>query len=188
MKKILFLAIPLLFTVSCGETNKEDNNSIEVNEETVKTTDLSQYELPFSIKTEKLTDENGVPLNVEVLHSEGDLEWEIKLGNHFNLIIEDWGNESKNAKNEVNRQKDLEQFFVYNFIEEEDNYVLYSKSIPGDSINVQFNFYAVKKAEAGYFYSIKSNPAENFTLEETKKMLEATKSLSESVNKTLQNA
>lgn len=103
------------------------------------------------------------------------------------MIIEDWGNEEKNAQSEIQRQQELEQFFIYDFIEEDANYVLYSKAIPGDSLSTEYNFFTVKKVDDVY-YTIKSNPAVNFTLEEAQKMLNASKSLHVIDNTTLQNA
>ena len=185
MKKLL-LILPLFIAISCGgdkTDSTEQNTSIEI----AKTTDLTSYELPFSIKTEQVKDENGVPLNIEVLHEEGDLDWIVKFGDRFSLIIEDWGDEEKNALVEIKRQQELEQFFVYDFIENESDYILYSKSIPGDSLSTEYNFYAVKDVK-GIFYTIKSNPAQNFTLEEAKKMLEASKSLIVADKTILQNA
>lgn len=187
MKKIL-LILPFAALISCG--GEEESNNTNTNTEVVeiaKTTDLTTYELPFSIKTEQIKDKNGVPLNVEVDHEEGDLEWIIKFGERFNIIVEDWGTEEKNAQSEIKRQQELEQFFVYDFIEEGDNSVLYSKAIPGDSVSTEFNFFTVKKVDDIY-YTIKSNPAQQFTLKEAKKMLEASKSLVVAHNTTLQNA
>lgn len=184
MKKLL-LILPLFILFSCEEENKEplDNNTVEI----AKTSDLTTYELPFLIKTEQIKDKNGVPLNIEVIHEEGDFEWIIKFGERFNLIIEDWGDEEQNASEEIKRQQELEQFFVYNLIEEEEDYTLYSKAIPGDSLSTEFNFYLVKNVE-GIYYTIKSNPAQTFTLDEAKKMLEASKSLIVAENTILQNA
>lgn len=186
MKKIL-LILPLFLMFSCGEDTPNENTENITTEEITKSTDLSSYELPFSIKTEQIKDENGVPLNVDVTHQEGDYEWILKLGDRFNMIIEDWGNEEKNAQSEIQRQQELEQFFIYDFIEEDANYVLYSKAIPGDSLSTEYNFFAVKKVDDVY-YTIKSNPAVNFTLEEAQKMLNASKSLNVIDNTTLQNA
>jgi hypothetical protein len=185
MKKIL-LILPLFIALSCGEEKTETttkNKSVE----TAKTIDLTSYELPFLIKTEQIKDENGVSLNIEVLHEEGDLDWIVKFGERFNLVIEDWGDEEKNASIEIKRQQELEQFFVYGFIENENDYILYSKAIPGDSLSTEYNFYSVKNV-GGIYYTIKSNPAQHFTLEEVKKMLEASKSMIVSDNTILQNA
>jgi hypothetical protein len=174
MKNTLYLfALVLIF--SCG--GDEEINNIPVVEETIKKTDLSQFELPFIIQTEKIEDENGVPLNVDVTHDEGELDWELRLGSRFNIVIEDYGDEQKNAITEIKHQQELEQFFDYTYITETEKTVVYSKAIPGDTLNTQHHFYAVKEVGEGYYYTIQSNPAENFTLEEINKMLEASKSL-----------
>lgn len=184
MKKAIFI-LSLTFIFSCGneETKVTDK---PVTEENLKKTDLSEYELPFVIQTEKIKDENGSFLNIDVTHEDGELDWILKLGNSFNLVIEDWGDEKLNPKEEVKRQQELEQHFDYNYIKEESNYVVYSKSIPGDTLNTQHYFYSITEVEEGYYYAIKSNPSESFTLKQINSMLEASLSLTNSKNTVLQ--
>lgn len=175
-KTFLFLTIALLGFASCGEEeNKEPEK--EIIPENIKKTDLSEYDLPFFIYTEKIKDENGVPLNMEVLHEEAGLDWEIILGKSFDILVEDWGSERKDPLKEIQRMEELEQHYEYKYIEKTNDYVLYSKGIPGDESHVDYHFFHTIDGGDNYYYSIKSNPMTQFTLDEIKVMLEASKSL-----------
>lgn len=178
---IFYFLLISLFLISCGgeETQKPEP---EVIPENIKKTDLTEFEFPFFIYTEKIKDQNGVPFNLEVIHEEAGLDWEIILGNEFNMMIEDWGNEKKNPLAEIQRMEELEQHYEYKYIDKGDNFVLYSKGIPGDAEHVEHHFLYLIEAANNYYYTVKSNPMMEFSLDAAKAMLEASKSITPTQN------
>lgn len=177
MKKyLLYLLTLALMLTACGE-EKTNEPEKEIIPENIKKSDLSEHELPFFIYTEKIKDENGVPLNLEVFHEEAGLDWQIVLGESFDIFVEDWGEEKLNPIQEIERMEELEQHFDFNYLEKTEDYVLYSKAIPNDSAHVDYHFFHTVEFGENYYYSIKSNPMTQFTLDQVKMMLEASKSL-----------
>ncbi len=175
--KLFSIALLTIILASCAAGEAIEDNTLEILPDNIKKTDLSEHELPVYIYTEKIKDENGVPINMDITHEEGDLDWDIRLGKTFNIIIEDWGDEKKDPVGEIKYMKDLEQFYDYKFIQESEDHVVYSKAIPGDSLNTTYHFYLQKELRDNYFYTVKNNAMEKYTLDQVNIMLEAARSI-----------
>lgn len=166
--KIIAIALTTSVLFSCGtEEVIEDTPVVDTD---VALVDLTQYELPYVLKTSKKDDEINP---IDVIHEEGDIEWVITKGAGFDLIVEDYGDESINAEEVLKRQEAVDQVFEIKYQDKSPTLVKYSESIPGDANNTAFHFYMVKEYGEGYFYTFRSNPTEKFTQEQVEKMVKA---------------
>ena len=184
MKKSIYLFSLILFSVflSCGDSTKTSSETKKVVDENIIVSDLSQYDLPLTITSEKSWDQSGSIEELSVSHEPDDIEWDITIGERFNILIEDWGDEAKNAKQEIERKSELEQVLSYEFIREESSFVTYSVSIPGETQEKpDFHFFKVVKIGEDQYYTVMSNPMEKYTEEEINKMVDASNTLQESV-------
>lgn len=166
--KIIAIALTTSVLFSCGTDEVTENKPLVDKDAAI--IDLTQYELPYVLKTSK-KDKEANP--IDVIHEEGDIEWAITKGAGFDLLVEDWGDEYKNAEEELKNQEAVDQVFEIKYQEKTPALVKYSESIPGDANNTAFHFYMVKEYGEGYFYTFRSNPNEKFTQEQVDKMVKA---------------
>lgn len=177
MKRIYLTLLSSFILFSCGDDveTPDNTNTNTVNENAVAT-DLSEYELPLTIVTEKSWDQSGEEKTLKVEHEEADIIWSLTLGDRFNIIIEDWTGVDKNATEEVERKAETQQPLVFDYVSKDDELVVYSISTP-DSEKKEFHFYKVIKGEGDQLFTVVSNPMNTYTKEEIDIMLKAANTL-----------
>lgn len=176
MRLIYLTLLSSLILLSCGDPKKPDNTNTNTVDENMVVTDLSEYELPLSITTEKSWDQSGEETTLNIEHEEADVLWSLTLGDRFNIIIEDWTGVEKNATEEVERKASTQQPLVFDYVSKDDELVVYSISTP-DSEKKEFHFYKVIKGEGDQLYTVVSNPMNTYTKEEIDIMLKAANTL-----------
>lgn len=173
MKKLFYLlALPsLLMMNSCGEGEKTDNDTPETVDTTVtevidlkglREFDMSSHELNaiVMIPEKYYKDEENVEWFVEptITHNEGEAKWEITLDGdkHWHMVIEDWGTEERNTAIEKTEHEDQKDIFDFNYEEEGENYLLYSRILKSDNTTIDeseaqampnYHFYCVQKID-----------------------------------------
>ena len=144
----------VLFISSCGEENnttgENDNNSDSTVVETsgeldlkgLREVDLSDYDLDVKVMIPEkyYKDEDGVEWYVqpEIKHNEGEARWEITIpgDKHWDMVIEDWGDEKYDVAKEKLEHEDQKDIFDFIYEEEGPDYMLYSKLLKQENTTI----------------------------------------------------
>lgn len=130
---LIFLAFPgvLMFSTACEETaDPIETEDIVVDDDYYEFQDfnLSPYEIPALISLPDETANIGASTRPEVEHIEDDILWQIKVGQNFQLMIEDYGDITDLV--EVEKRELAEQsFFKINYLIEEEDLILYERTL-----------------------------------------------------------
>ena len=136
-----FFLIPLaasLFLVSCGgsedpideTTDSEVDSSLEYSE--MNEMSLKSHGLNMQFMVPDVASSTGAALEPQVLHEDGDYMWDVKIGKHFHMVIEDYGKEKDKVKNEKARLADLDKIFVTEYLTDEPNIIMYKRTLHED--------------------------------------------------------
>ena len=192
MRKINYLLalFTCVYLISCSndEINsaKEEDESSEVT--TFDTTKLRSFslkenelEISIYIPNDTYKDEEGIKRYTPptIIHNDGEARWEIKMPSDpkWHLVIEEMGDEEVSVKKEKQRQANT--IFDHEYIEEGDNYMLYTESINADkstlendeeTVTADYHFYSTRKIN-GYNLVFKSNEMSDFYKPTIKEML-----------------
>lgn len=160
----IVLSFLIILFVSCSDSNStpEDSKAETTNMVTI---DLTNKELPFRFYISKLDSNSQF---ISILHDEGNVEWILKM-NEIEVLIEDWGKEAKSLELEKKRLETVDQIFDHKYLEEKQDYFIYSKSLPFDTLNLQHHIFSVKNIN-GVFFTLRSKPMEVYSLEQIKKI------------------
>ena len=104
----LVTVISLLLFSSCGDNVKndmQDNSGILLNDDYYEFQgfSLKKYDIPAMIMLPDETANIGASTKPEITHAEDDFKWELKVGQNFHLLIDDWGDYTDMVKS---RKKD----------------------------------------------------------------------------------
>ena len=137
MKKVYFvvaiISIGMLFP-SCGGQSNGDGSDLNVeypeeNEDlySFEAFNLKPYGIDAYIYIPDETANIGASINPEVAHEQDGYQWELTVGAHFNITIEDWGDDDAfKAKIEELKNQDI---YTIEFLEQEDNFAYYKSTL-----------------------------------------------------------
>lgn len=138
MKQLLIFAVfPALFLGSCGGSDGDGDETIEDTVDTTVDVDFMDMN-EMSLKSEGLNmvimlpevaSTTGASIEPLVEHDDGDYLWNVNIGAHFHLIIEDFGKEKNKVANEKKRLADLDKIFVIEYITDEPNLIMYKRTL-----------------------------------------------------------
>jgi hypothetical protein len=129
---IYYLFISLLTLTGC--TNSEENNEEQTVDEALldfNKFSLEEYEIPATILLPDQTSDIGAATKVEVKHTEGDFLWDLKIGQNFELIINDWGDDKEILNAEIKKLKELE-FYNVKFLKKTPTTLIYERTLKVD--------------------------------------------------------
>lgn len=132
-KFILYsLFISCLVLNSCTEadqyTDEQANDEILLD---FNKFSLKEFDIPATILLPDETSNIGASTKIEVLHTEGDFIWDLKVGPNFEFVINDWGDDKEILNAEVKKLKDLE-FYSVKFLKKTPNTLLYERTLKVD--------------------------------------------------------
>ena len=170
--QISILSVSLIsaafFFVSCTDTGTKNDivDIIEVNDDYYEFQDfnLSEYEIPATISLPDETANIGASTKPMITHTESDITWEIKVGQNFQLHIEDYADVKDLIKVE---KKDLSEKSFYNikYIIDEEDMILYERTLvvkgtdnASPTVGVEHKSYHVygQKTVNGFTYELRS--------------------------------
>jgi hypothetical protein len=143
MMKNIFLSlitIGVLLT-SCGEDNVGENitndNVDAENIENIGLEDMNEftlvkYGLDLSIMLPEVASSTGASIEPAVKHDDGDYLWFLDIGNHFHLIIEDYGKEQNKVADEKKRLDGLSKIFMIDYTLDEPSLIMYKRELQED--------------------------------------------------------
>ncbi len=189
---ILVLSICVYFSSCSNDSESNDGNDGTVpNKSKTALFDTTKLR-PFSLNAQELDvtiyvpndtykDEEGIERYTPpiIIHNDGEARWGIKMPSDpkWHLVIEEMGNEEVSVEKEKNRQANT--IFDYQYIEEGDNYILFTENINADkstlekeegAISADYHFYCTRKIN-GYNLVFKSNEMSDFYKPTIKEML-----------------
>jgi hypothetical protein len=133
LKGLMIIAVSatLLAMPSCsGDGPDPDSDEIVVDDDYYEFQDfnLSEYDIPAYIKLPDETANIGASTKPEVVHIEDDIQWEIKIGTNFQLIIEDYGDINDLIEVEKKELAD-KKFFKVKYLIDEKDLILYERTL-----------------------------------------------------------
>jgi len=135
--KKLLLGLMIGFLIfSCGdnntekEENSEENADIEViGESDMNQISLSDYGLNMTLMLPEVASSTGNSIEPSITHEDGDYFWFLDIGNHFHLVIEDFGKETDKVAEKKKELEGLKDIFIIEYIIDEPNLIMYKRSL-----------------------------------------------------------
>ncbi len=135
-KNLLLVLMFGFLLFSCGESNPEkdentdENTDIEViGESDMNQISLSDYGLNMTLMLPEVASSTGNSIEPSITHEDGDYFWFLDIGNHFHLVIEDFGKETNKVAEKKKELEDLKDIFVIEYIIDEPNLIMYKRSL-----------------------------------------------------------
>jgi len=135
-KHLLSVLILGLFIYSCGgdnsnkDENTDENSEIEViGESDMNQISLSDYGLNMTLMLPEVASSTGNSIEPSITHEDGDYFWFLDIGNHFHLVIEDFGKETNKVTEKKKELEDLKDIFVIEYLIEEPNLIMYKRAL-----------------------------------------------------------
>jgi len=136
IKAFLSVLTVTFFLYSCGgdNTEKEDDNSSNTEIEVIGESDMNQislsdYGLNMSLMLPEVASSTGNSIEPSITHEDGDYFWFLDIGNHFHLVIEDFGKETNKVNEKKKELEDLKDIFVIEYLIEEPNLIMYKRTL-----------------------------------------------------------
>lgn len=172
IKKYLLIAAVTIFAAACDQKAEKDDSKQADTEETtendysqMQVVSLDDYNVPAKIYLPNTS--KGKALISEL--SSGGVE--IIIGDHFGIEIIPFGLSKEEFKAELNG--DL--VYTIDYLEENEQSILYKKTIKDSEVDAEFHFFLEKDLN-GDVYELKSLREMEFNESAAKQMLKAAKS------------
>ncbi len=156
------------FMTSCGEdTPTQEDEEIVVDDDyyEFQTFNLEEHEIPAMISLPDETANIGAS-KPEIIHTQSDIKWEVKVGPNFQLIIEDYADFTDLI--EVKKKELAEQtFFEIEYLIDEEDLILYERTLlvegtddASPTVGIEHKSYHVygQKIVDGITYELQSRP------------------------------
>ncbi len=135
MKKLYFIFAILfigIFISSCGNKQSDDELNVKYADEnedlySFQAFNLKSYGIDAFIYLPDETSNIGAAVDPQVKHEQDGYQWELQVGPHFQITIEDWGDDDafKAKLEELKNQK----IYTVDFIEKEDDFAYYKTTL-----------------------------------------------------------
>tara|TARA_R110002096_G_C14321687_1_gene700463 strand:+ start:151 stop:729 length:579 start_codon:yes stop_codon:yes gene_type:complete len=167
MKNVFLSLIAAGFLLtSCGGDNPEGtdgNDNIENNDvndlgvEGMNEFSLVSYGLNLSVMLPEVASSTGASIEPTVTHDDGDYLWYLDIGNHFHLVIEDFGKEQNKVAGEKKRLADLSKIFKVEYTIDEPGIIMYKRELHEDQGGkASYHCYGATTVD-GYTIVLRSN-------------------------------
>ncbi len=167
MKKVFFFAsFAVLMLTACGggesteTTEGTDTSTVDFSDMDELT--LAGQGLNMQIMLPNVASSTGASIEPTVEHFDGDYLWDVKIGNQFHLIIEDFGKEKNKVAEEKKRLDGLGKIFVIEYIIDEPKVIMYKRDLhEGQGGKTTYHCYGETEVD-GYTYVLRSQEDGNF--------------------------
>lgn len=168
MKKIVvFGSILMMLLSSCGNSGEGTENTDDVDTSTVDFSDMNEMSLSseglnMKIMLPNVASSTGASIEPTIEHDEGDYLWNVKIGNQFHLIVEDFGKEKNKVAEEKKRLDGLGKIFIIEYVIDEPKVIMYKRELhEGQGGKPTYHCYGETTID-GYTYVLRSNEDGNF--------------------------
>ena len=162
MKQMLFLPIALLLLSACGEGEKVENGTAEIQEQTEQhTIDLREHDVPLAVDVDPHLAAAHQP---EARWNEQNGKLEVNAGDRFRITIAEEPGDIGRLKESLER----DMLRTTTVIEEDPQMVIYRSTFPDEEI-VFVHFYRVIEHD-GRSFVIESHNEGRFNEEDVRRM------------------
>lgn len=183
-----------------GEGNEGDSDSTEVSNtgdldlKGLREIDMSDKDLDviIMIPEKYFKDEDGAEWYVQpdIAHNDGEAEWEITIpgDKHWDMVIEDWGDEKYDVAKEKLEHEDQKDIFDFIYEEEGPDYMLYSKVLKQENTTIDpedakqlpnYHFFVTKQINGSWIVA-RSNEMKDYRGVVARQMLNAARAMKSS--------
>lgn len=154
--------------LSCGGS-ADDTGTTEdgVDTSNVDFSDMNEMSLQseglnMTIMLPNVASSTGASIEPTVEHFEGDYLWDVKIGNQFHMIIEDFGKEKNKVAEEKKRLEGMGKIFVIEYVVDEPKVIMYKRELhEGQGGKTTYHCYGETVID-GYTYVLRSHEDGNF--------------------------
>jgi len=168
MRKVFILgSLSMLFLASCGGTAENTDNAGNGDTTNVDFSDMDEMSLQgeglnMQIMLPNVASSTGASIEPTVEHFDGDYLWDVRIGNQFHLIIEDFGKEKNKVAEEKKRLEGLTKIFMVEYIVDEPKVIMYKRELhEGQGGKTTYHCYGETVID-GYTYVLRSHEDGNF--------------------------
>lgn len=168
MKKVFILAsLSLWLLASCGGSGETTETAESGDTSTVDFSDMDEMSLQseglnMKIMLPNVASSTGASIEPTVEHFDGDYLWDVKIGNQFHLIIEDFGKEQNKVAEEKKRIEGLNKIFRVEYVVDEPKVIMYKRELhEGQGGKTTYHCYGETVID-GYTYVLRSHEDGNF--------------------------
>lgn len=166
VQTISLIGIMILFS-SCEDTSVVKVDDTETVDEYYEFQDfiLSSYEIPAIISLPDETADIGASTKPEVIHTESDYQWDVKIGQNFEIHIEDCAEVADLVKEKKEQLADR-TFYNIKYIIDEKDLIMYERTLVVKGTDnasptvgyehTSYHVYGQKKLDKIY-YELRSN-------------------------------
>ena len=168
MKKVvIFGSFLMVILSSCGGGSSDGTGTDST---AVDTTDYSEMDemtlndegLNMQIMLPNVASSTGASIEPTVEHFDGDYLWDVRIGNDFHLIIEDFGKEKNKVAEEKKRIDGLGKIFVVEYVIDEPKVIMYKRTLhEGQGGKPTYHCYGETVVD-GYTYVLRSHEDGNY--------------------------
>ncbi len=155
-------ALTIAFVPSCGgengdSTDGEGGDTLDTSFAGMSEMSLKENGLNMTIMLPEVASPTGASVEPQVDHEDGDYMWDLYIGQHFHLVIEDFGKEKDKVADEKKRLADLNGIFVVEYILDEPALIMYKRTLhEGQGGKPTYHCYGQTKVD-GYTYILRSH-------------------------------
>lgn len=113
--------------------NKSDTGFVLLDTADMQLLSLKEYDLNLKIKVPVVASALGIEILPVIEHDDGDYLWYIRIGEHFNLIIEDYAKEFKKVREHQQQLLDQKDVFEITYLEKKTHLVFYKQILIADN-------------------------------------------------------
>lgn len=187
MKKALFAGfVSVLFLAACGNSGENSENGETAMDTTnVDFSDMNEMSLQseglnMQIMLPNVASSTGASIEPNVEHFDGDYLWDVKIGNQFHMVIEDFGKEQNKVAEEKKRLQGLDKIFVIEYVIDEPKLIMYKRELhEGQGGKTTYHCYGETTVD-GYTYVLRSHEDGSFKpiIEDMVKTIRSAKQIS----------
>ena len=152
MKLKFSCIVVLLLTISCSERaveNKKEKAQIDYYQ--FREMHLDSLGIQAVIMIPNETAGIGASFAPEIYHDNGGFKWQINVGRHFNILIEDYG-DYQYLMPEFLRRINTKDIFNIEIIEKTDDYILYKRELNvSPTQSTTYHLYGVRYLNGVYY-------------------------------------
>lgn len=168
MKKVVIFGTFLMVILSsCGGGNGDGTGTDSLAVDTTNYEDmdemtLKEHGLNMQIMLPNVASSTGASIEPSVEHFDGDYLWDVRIGNDFHLIIEDFGKEKNKVAEEKKRIEGLNKIFVIEYVIDEPKVIMYKRTLhEGQGGKSTYHCYGETTID-GYTYVLRSHEDGNY--------------------------
>jgi len=154
---LTFAVLPACGGDADGTENGTDTTTANADFTGMSEISLKESGLNMTIMLPEVASPTGASVEPQIDHEVGDYIWDVIIGQHFHLVIEDFGKEKDRVADEKKRLGDLGGIFVTEYIVDEPKLIMYKRTLhEGQGGKPSYHCYGQVQVD-GFTYILRSH-------------------------------